>query len=413
MCDVKILEHGTLKVPYEILNKKFRLAQKVLDKEVSHVTASQQELERVLQQEEKDKMLVSQQLDSLKGSLLQLQSKGGESLGEEERVASVASKRVQHVKGGAVEQDLHQLKQWRNQRLDRMLVDYLLRQGYYNTAINLAKVEGLEDLTNIEVFLTAREVENKLMARDVSSCVAWCQENKSKLRKMKSSLEFQVRLQEFIELVRNGQKMEAVKHAKKFLSSDSESSHLELLQQAMLLLAYSPNTQIQRCKELLDPARWEALTTQFRNENFRLHQLSSQATFSVALQAGLASLKTPHCYKKLTHSSPYIIPGVPGITQDLGPSVGAERNPECPVCHPALNKIAANLPFAHCSQSRLVCHISGQPLNENNQPLMLPNGYVYGEEALAEQAMVNDGQVICPRTKEIYSYTEAQKVYIM
>jgi len=52
-------------------------------------------------------------------------------------------------------------------------------------------------------------------------------------------------------------------------------------------------------------------------------------------------------------------------------------------------------------------------LDENNQPMMLPNGYVYGEQALTSQAGQNEGKVICPRTKEIYSFTDAEKVYIM
>lgn len=56
------------------------------------------------------------------------------------------------------------------------------------------------------------------------------------------------------------------------------------------------------------------------------------------------------------------------------------RNPSCPVCQPCLNQLAESLPFAHCSQSRLYCHISGLPLNENNLPMMLPNGYIYGEQ---------------------------------
>lgn len=50
------------------------------------------------------------------------------------------------------------------------------------------------------------------------------------------------------------------------------------------------------------------------------------------------------------------------------------------MCNEALNELAAPLPFAHCSQSRLVCSISGKPLNEYNQPMMMPNGYVYGEQ---------------------------------
>ena len=41
------------------------------------------------------------------------------------------------------------------------------------------------------------------------------------------------------------------------------------------------------------------------------------------------------------------------------------------------------------------------------------SGYVYGERALENQAIQNGGQVICPKTKEIYSFKDAEKVYIM
>ena len=44
-----------------------------------------------------------------------------------------------------------QEKQWRKVRLDRMLVEHFLRQGFYSTAIELARSSGIEDLTNIEV----------------------------------------------------------------------------------------------------------------------------------------------------------------------------------------------------------------------------------------------------------------------
>ena len=40
-------------------------------------------------------------------------------------------------------------------------------------------------------------------------------------------------------------------------------------------------------------------------------------------------------------------------------------------------------------------------------------GHVYGERALEAQARQNEGSVICPRTKEIYKYEDAEKVYIM
>lgn len=48
------------------------------------------------------------------------------------------------------------------------------------------------------------------------------------------------------------------------------------------------------------------------------------------------------------------------------------------MCSKSLNKLAQPLPMAHCANSRLVCKISGDVMNENNPPMMLPNGYVYG-----------------------------------
>lgn len=41
------------------------------------------------------------------------------------------------------------LNQWRKVRLDRMLVDYFLRNGYYDSANKLADARGLRELTNV------------------------------------------------------------------------------------------------------------------------------------------------------------------------------------------------------------------------------------------------------------------------
>jgi macrophage erythroblast attacher len=132
--------------------------------------------------------------------------------------------------------------------------------------------------------------------------------------------------------------------------------------------------------------------SQFRSDNHKLYQMSNQSVFSVALQAGLSALKTPHCYKK-------------GIEY---------RNPDCPVCQEPLNSLADSLPYALRARSKLICYISGLPLNEHNQPLMLPNGHVYGELALQQMAVENeDGKIVCPRTKESFTFKECEKIYVM
>lgn len=42
-----------------------------------------------------------------------------------------------------------------------------------------------QDLVNIEMFLTAKEVEESLERQETATCLAWCHDNKSRLRKMK------------------------------------------------------------------------------------------------------------------------------------------------------------------------------------------------------------------------------------
>ena len=58
-------------------------------------------------------------------------------------------------------------------------------------------------------------------------------------------------------------------------------------------------------------------------------------------------------------------------------------NMQCPVCSKVFNELADPLPFSHHAQSQLICAMSGEPINEHNPPMALPNGYIYGENVSA------------------------------
>ena len=64
-------------------------------------------------------------------------------------------------------------------------MEYFLRVGYYNTALKLAEHAEIEDLTNIDLFMMSKAVEESLVNRETAPCLNWCYENKSKLRKLK------------------------------------------------------------------------------------------------------------------------------------------------------------------------------------------------------------------------------------
>lgn len=104
MTDVKSLEHPTLKVPYEILNKRFRIAQKHLDREVAHVTVSLTDLDKLIGENcQLDRETVNQKLEMLKSQLVEMKSKGGDILGNVSDVANTIKTRSSHLKEGCVE----------------------------------------------------------------------------------------------------------------------------------------------------------------------------------------------------------------------------------------------------------------------------------------------------------------------
>lgn len=392
MSEIKALEHPTLKVPYEILNKKFRIAQKAIDREYNQFHIVTAEVEKSLSNGS-----TVNEITKLMGGFVEkikiLKRKADENISEELAAIYVCKRRLEHLKQNILtpiaNTDVKNaaVTQWKKIRLDRMIVEHFLRQGYYEAAEKLADRRGIKDLTNIDIFQTCREVEEDLARKCTIKCSQWCNDNKSKLRKINSTIEFQLRVQDFIELVRQDKRVEAVKHARKYFPV-FEPDQLEEIRQCMALLAFPTDTKIEPYRTLFDPERWNDLILNFRLENYRLFQLGNQSVLNVVVQAGLSALKTPQCYSLTS------------------------KNKNCPVCQSSFNKIAENLPFSHCAQSRLICRVTGKPLNEYNLPMMLPNGQVYGELALPHITK-EKGVVVCPKTKQPFTNPKIEKVFVM
>lgn len=73
---------------------------------------------------------------------------------------------------------------WSRLRLDRLLIDYLLRHGYSASATSLADQREMRDLVDIDTFRTMNNIRKSLEAASVTEALAWCTDNKKELRKM-------------------------------------------------------------------------------------------------------------------------------------------------------------------------------------------------------------------------------------
>lgn len=279
---------------------------------------------------------------------------------------------------------------WEKLRLDRALVDYMLREGMYETAEGLAMSQGIEQIVDTDIFRESRVVIEALRKKDCSEGLRWCNENKRRLQKVQSKLEFRLRLQEFVEHARAGRKEDAIKYMKKHLSSGTcDGERMYDIQRFMALLAFDPKTSCQPYKDMYSERKWLELELAFKQDNYKLHGLTHESTIEIMLKAGLASLKTRKC------------------------GTEADRKPNCPTCVEPYLSLAQSLPRGRHENSILVCSISGEIMDENNPPMALPNGNVYSLNALTKLAEENNGVITDPRNRDTVQMNDLTKCFIM
>lgn len=109
-----------------------------------------------------------------------------ENLQEDERkIQNQSRKRIQHLEALHNIPSLADVKydQWSRTRLDRLLVDYMLRSGYSESAKQLAAEKGIEDLVDLSVFVQCQRIAESLRHGETKEALQWCGENKAALKK--------------------------------------------------------------------------------------------------------------------------------------------------------------------------------------------------------------------------------------
>lgn len=315
---------------------------------------------------------------------------------EEENLHEQTAKRVEHLQALYDIPNLLDVKyeHWSKVRLDRLIVDYLLRAGYSDTAAALASAKDVESLIDLSTFKQCHKVADSILQGSTVEALKWITRNKDALKKHLekqaldnktssiinmpkiTTLEFELRFQEYITfLVQHSQNpgstYEAIIHAQKYLSPYEDS----FPQQTRIiagLLAVDPSNPSEPYLEYFLPSRWTFLAELFIETHHALFQLPARPLIHVALSAGLSALKTPACHSALNPASADNPTKHAKFTPISNKSHGIGTS-LCPICSTELNALARNVPYAHHTVSSV-----------ENDPLMLPNGRVYGRERLEE-----------------------------
>ncbi|KAF2858445.1 protein FYV10 [Piedraia hortae CBS 480.64] len=365
------LERALLRVPHERLRLNLKSAQRHIEVAKTQKTFAGDK--DVLQADRAVEMI-----DVTLGKARTLKQKLGSLVQEEQKLCSQQRARIEHL------QDLHAISSvadprydgWARTRLNRLLVDHMLRLGYVEAAQKMAQETETENLTDIDLFVESSRIEKSLRKGELKPCLAWCTEHKQMLKKLKSTLDLDLRQQQLIESARSGDSsvlVDALKHARTHFSSKSAPGDQKFGLEAGGLLAHSPDMAVQPYHGLYSPSRYAELADKFVQTQLELVGALDVALLHPVLLSGISALKTPQCSSARREIN---------NTKALSMAVTSST---CPICSPELNELARPLPFGHHDKSHvdedLVVLPNGRVINHGrlqllNQKLKVPKGKI-------------------------------------
>lgn len=287
---------------------------------------------------------------------------------------------------------------WSNGRLIRLIGDFLIRSGEPDSiieSIRKRKPELIEDF-DLELNEMRKEILKSLKEKSLTNCLQWCADHRNNLKRIESDLEFMLRRQEFIELLRSGDYVAAIKISQKYFSNWLEGNYKEI-REALSLICWLPflgkeinwnNGLMKNYEKLLNPSQWKVLENQFEKDFVSVYQIDESSQLIKTVRTGLSVLKTRKCNPLLTETS------------------------ECPACFGPLGTIAKDLPYGHFETTKIRCRITGKLMGEDDPPMALPNGQVYSELGLKQ---LSDGgnMIKCPVTGESFLISDARKCFFL
>ncbi|CAH0517464.1 unnamed protein product [Peronospora belbahrii] len=480
------LSYPLMRVPFEGATKSFRLYQKKMTRELALVVAQIEAMDSNDSQPPGHRMDVEaaiKELSELAQTLQRLKQSAEHNVLEQQNNLENCVKRAQYLEtlqdikiGGKIsmvarQNDLGSIMN------DRLVADYLLGQGYLESAKIIADSHGNMDyLLDYDLHATCQAVLKDLRDFHTQTALAWCSQNGTRLRRLQSTLEFHLRLQDFVEYVRSRKPLKAVQYARAYLAplaiqsdnQDLRDAAIGEVQIAMAILAFESPEKcgIEAYEKIFATDRWLILEKMFCKTFNDVYGIHDPPSLCIALHAGISTLNTRACHlirdAKLKARRPQSgfqskrrrrksegDDNSDGNENNCGNKSGDElleastalqsksaasaryshavsrsrkrkhvrtESPVsiCPACSEVGSQLCKGLPFAYHPHSRLVCRVTQSLMDEHNPPLVLPNGRVYSKQGIELLTeQSTDGMIKCMDTHDVFALSDVKPVYIL
>jgi len=265
--------------------------------------------------------------------------------------------------------------------LHEVVLQHLYRQGQLVISESLAQEANIQEYqAQREPFLEVNRILEALKSQDLGPALDWAARNREALNlrgtarllmgigdgrptvQQRSSLELKLHKLKFVDLLRQGNRLEAIKYARLNFPNfvDGQEREVQSLMGAVMYagsgLAESPYSH------LLDPGHWTEIGDLFLRDACALLGLAVESPLAVAVNAGCVALPALLNIKQVMLQRQ--VPGVWNAKDEL--PIEIDLGGDCRY------------------HSVFACPILRQQVSDNNPPMRLTCGHVISRDALAK-----------------------------
>eukprot|EP00092_Neocalanus_flemingeri_P031634 GFUD01034352.1.p1 GENE.GFUD01034352.1~~GFUD01034352.1.p1 ORF type:complete len:409 (-),score=117.62 GFUD01034352.1:53-1279(-) len=289
--------------------------------------------------------------------------------------------------------------------LTEVILQHLYREGRLDISEALSRECGITEYQDQkEPFLELNKILEALKLRDLGPALEWVARNREALNmrgttllfsqaggrpsvQQKSSLELRLHKLKFVDLLRQGSKMEAIKYARQNFPSFVYGQEREV-QSLMGAVMYSgPALEQSPYGELLSPAQWQETADLFLRDACALLGLSMESPLTVAVNAGCKALPALLNIKQVMQQRQ--VSAVWNAKDEL--PIEIELGGECRY------------------HSVFACPILRQQVSDNNPPMKMVCGHVISRDALAKLAQGH--KLKCPYCPLEQNPADARQIF--
>lgn len=274
--------------------------------------------------------------------------------------------------------------------LNDIIAKHFYRESMFDVGDCFAnEVEDSPDITMLKpVYMEMMEILESLKSRNVEPALNWTLSNRDKLSEHGSKLELKLRRLQFVEIVKKGNREDALMYARTHLSHFAQE-HVREIQKLMACLLWIGRLEVSPYADFISDSDWENLDVEVRQEFCKVMGESHKSPLCVTLGAGIEALPTLLKLASVMSGSK---------------KKEWESMTQLPV--------DMDLPTEYQFHSIFVCPVSREQATEENPPMRLPCGHVLCKQSISKLSKGSSRMFKCPYCPTEASVAQCRQLYI-